>query len=110
MGIVDWWWPSRIVTHREASGKAIRSPFLPLTSLISSNRKPKHQHDKSARWGGEGGGALEARNPGTTARVLLLPQKILNTNTVMCNKNKKTFRKNPLGDLVNHLCRLERHL
>lgn len=41
--------------------------------------------------GGVGKGeALEARNPGTTARVFLrLPQEILNTHTVMCNKNKK---------------------
>lgn len=37
-----------------------------------------------------GGEALEARNPGTTSGVFLLPpQKTLHTNTVTCNKNKK---------------------
>lgn len=70
-------------------------------NLISSNRKPKRQHGKAASWGG--GGALEARNPGTTAIALQLPQ-IPSTNTVMCNKNKKTFRKYPLGDLLLIIC------
>lgn len=62
--------------------------FISQFDLIK--QEPKHQHDKSSGWGGEGGEALEARNPGTTARVFLLPpQKTLNTNTVTCNKNKK---------------------
>lgn len=48
---------------------------------------------KGARWGGEGGGALEARNPGTTARAsFLLPQKILNTQ---CHVLTKTKTKKP---------------
>lgn len=87
-------------------GKLVAKPSEALSfnyNLISSNRKPKRQHGKAASWGG-GGGALEARNPGTTTRALQLPQ-IPSTNTVvMCNKNKKTFRKNPLGDLLLIIC------
>lgn len=44
---------------------------------------------RGARWGAEGGGALEARNPGTTARAsLLLPRKILDTQRHMLTKTK----------------------
>lgn len=36
---------------------------------------------------------------------LFLPPKIFKANTVMCkNNNKKTFRKNPLGDLLSIIC------
>lgn len=86
-------------------------PFLSLTinNLTSSSRKPKHQCGKGARQGAEAGGALEARNPGTTGRAPPPPQKSLNTNTVMCKTNTKetkpqTFRKNPLGDLLSVIC------
>lgn len=44
---------------------------------------------RGARWSGEGDGALEARNPGTTAREsLLLPQKILDTQRHELTKTK----------------------
>lgn len=43
---------------------------------------------RGAWWGGEGGGALEARNPGTTARASLFPQKILNTQHHVLTKIK----------------------
>lgn len=71
-------------------GKLVAKPSEALSfnyNLISSNRKPKRQHGKAASWGG-GGGALEARNPGTTARALQLPQ--IPVQTLSCaTKTKK---------------------
>lgn len=91
-------------------------PCLSLTinNLTSSSRKPKHQCGQGARQGAEAGGALEAGSPGTTARHPFLLRRS-SIYTAMCKTNTKeakpqTFRENPLGDLVHHLCRLERHL
>lgn len=103
-------WRPRTETHRQACGKTIRGPSLPPNrNPISPNRKAQHQRGKDTSWGGEAGVHWKATMPAT----LLLPQ--INTHTVMCKTNKKhkkteTFRKHPLGGLVNHLCRLERHL
>nr|KAF6382687.1 hypothetical protein mPipKuh1_009031 [Pipistrellus kuhlii] len=75
MGAV--WWPSRT-----------ESPLLSY-NLISSNRKPKHQHDRSA---GRVGRVVGHWKPGTQAPLPEYSSSLLrrlNTNTVMCNKNEK---------------------
>jgi len=77
-------WPPRTETHRQACGKTIRCPSLPLNrNLISPNRKAQHQRGKDTRWGVEGGGHWRPAAP----VPLLLPQ--INTHTVMCKTKTK---------------------
>lgn len=56
-------------------------------------------------WGGWW--APEARNPGTTARVFRLPPQKTQYKHHHGQRKQKAFRKNPLGDPINRLCRLE---
>ena len=69
-------------------------PFLSLTinNLTSSSRNPKHQCGKGARRGAEGGGALEARSPGTTAIPFLLRRA--STRTLSRAKHKQETNPN----------------
>lgn len=61
-------------------------PFLSLTiNNLTSSRKPKHQCGKGARQGAEGGGALEARNPGSTGRAPPPPRRA-SIQTLSCAK------------------------
>lgn len=55
-------------------------------NLISSSRRPQHQHGKGARQGGGGTGGQESRHHCHSTRP---PQKILNRNTVACKVKKE---------------------
>lgn len=59
-------------------------------------------------WGGWWG--TGSQEPGTIARVFLLPPQKTQYKHRHVQQKQKAFRKNPLGDPINHLCRLERHL
>lgn len=85
---------------KELSKATINSSF----PYNQADRKPWYQQGKvlGGMWGT---GSQKASHHATAP--FLLPQKICNTNTIMCknkgmNKlNKEPFRKKPLGDLLS---------